>query len=247
MSDRITVNGVVLSVMPVGDYDKRVVLLTKERGKITAFAKGARRPNSALLAVTNPFVFGSFTLYEGRSSYNLTQAAATHYFTELACVQPGVYYGFYFLEVADYYGRENIDEHTMMNLLYVSLKALLHPGIQNELVRRIFEFRTLVIQGEYPRVFSCVECDTRENLQFFSYQGHGAVCGKCAGYVPDTGRISPAALYALQYIVGAPLNKLYQFTVTESVLEELSHIVGNCFLQNTDKKFKSLGILEQIC
>lgn len=150
MQEFVVVTGMILKTEPVGEYDRRVVILTDQRGKISAFAKGARRQTSRLMAATNPFSFGKFKLYEGRSSYNIMEANIQNYFEKLREDYVGAYYGMYFLEVADYYTRENNDELMMLKLLYQSLRALIHEKIPDPLVRCIFELKAIVINGEYP-------------------------------------------------------------------------------------------------
>lgn len=106
MSQSVIVMGMVLTAMPVNDYDKRITILTKERGKITAFARGARRPSSQLLAATNPFAFGEFEVFEGRNSYNVTKANIQNYFRELVLDLDAASLAFYFAEFAEYYCQE---------------------------------------------------------------------------------------------------------------------------------------------
>ena len=217
MQEQVSVTGIILKAEPVGEYDRRVVILTRERGKIAAFARGARKQGSRLLASTNPFCFGQFRIYEGRTAYSIAEAVISNYFEglrddfELAC------YGMYFLEVMDYYTRENSDETKMLGLLYQSLRALQHESLSNELVRYIFEIKALAQNGEYPGL--------PEN-------------GK--SYLDST-------VYAMSYIVNTGVEKLYTFQVSELVLEELSEIAEKCCRRIFDRKFKSLEILEKFC
>lgn len=244
--DKIKVTGMVISNMPVGEYDTRIVLLTKERGKISAFARGARRPKNHLMAGCRPFSFGKFELYAGRNAYTVTEIAIDNYFEEISSDIETTYYGFYFLEMADYYSRENIDCRQMLKLLYQSLRALINNKISNILVRIIYEFKMQVINGEYPQMFECVECGSVEKKYFFSATKCGVLCEECKNKYSDTFEINESTVYTLQYIISSTIEKLYTFTVTTFVLSELEMIRNRYFVLYIDKSFKSLEILKSL-
>lgn len=152
MQEFITVTAMILKQTPVGEYDRRICLLTKERGKISAFARGARRPSNKMASATNPFSFGEFKLIPGKDSYTVAEASIQNYFEELRMDYEGACYGMYFAEVADFYCRENNDEKQMLKLLYQSLRALCHPNMDRKMLQAIFECKAIMVNGEYPGI-----------------------------------------------------------------------------------------------
>ena len=142
MREQVVLTGMVIKSAPAGEYDRRLVILTCERGKITAFARGARRPGSTLMASSAPFVFGTFSLYEGRDAYSLVSVEVQNYFREITENMEAACYGSYFLEFADYYGRENLEAAAPLTLPS-------QIAIPNRLVRAVFELKLMEINGEY--------------------------------------------------------------------------------------------------
>ncbi len=233
--------GMVLKAAPAGEYDKRITLLSREQGKVTAFVRGARRPNSALQAATNLFCFGRFEAYEGRETYTVVKADILNYFSELYTDPDRTWYGCYFLELADYFTQPACDATDQLKLLYQTIRALTSQSLEPRLVRRIYELRTLVCQGVSPNVFACACCATREDLRYFSFQRHGTLCGSC-GTANDYA-LGGSALYTLQYIVSSPIEKLYTFKVSEEVYESIRGVIDPYLALYVDREFKTTAFL----
>lgn len=246
MADQIKVMGMVISSSPIGENDKRIVLLTKEKGKISAFARGARRPGNHLMAASESFAFGSFYLFYGKDSYTLANAEITNYFRELADALETTYSGYYFLELAQYYSVENQDASRMLNLIYAAFKALLNPKIDNRLVRYVYELKMLVLNGEYPDFFHCRNCGSEERISGFSISNNGVVCEQCMNVYPDAIRIGQSTLYTLQFVVCTRLEKLFTFTVSDEVIAELRMVMSRCMRTYVERKMNSLEILDSI-
>ena len=208
----------VISSMPIGEYDRRLEILTDSMGRISAFARGARKPSSPLVSISRVFAFGEFELYEGRSSYSVNSAKISNYFEELTKDVEKTYYGFYFLELASYFTREGLDATETLKLIYQSLRALNVESLSLPLVRAIYEIKTLEINGLCP--------DT--------------------DLIRERYELDQSALYAIDFVKRTPIEKLYTFKLTPEVEQDFAKVAQLLLGRFTDKKFHSLEMLESI-
>ncbi len=248
MGELIEVTGMVLTASPIKEYDKRIELLTKERGRISAFVQGARRPNSTLSACGIPFTFGTYSLYQGRSSYNVQSAQIKTYFDKIADDFDALCYVSYFAEMAQYFTRENVEAPQELLLLYMTCKAVTKGLINLPLIRSIYEMRLMQIEGEALEFFKCLKCGTEDAGREVYLSKGGILCNDCAGKIPQQLREKPVvlsqdALYALQFVLSSPLEKLYSFKVSEEVQKELLVFMKKYLDKYLHHEFRSLVFL----
>ena len=218
MHDNIVVQGIVLDTSLIKEYDKRLVILTSKLGRITVFANGARRKNSALTAASQKFVMGEFTVRpSGQNAYSLVSASIKDTFLELSYDLEKMAYASYACELAGYFTREGMGAMDELNLLYVTFKAILNEAPSISLIKSAFEIKLLDIEG-----LASLEAFT--GGKFIS---------------PDTANI-------INYILSREISELYSFDVGDKIRLELEKITDKYLKTQCDRHFKSLDILKPL-
>lgn len=219
VTDEINVKGIVLDAFPQNDYNKRLIILTDELGKVTVFVNNARKPGSRFAAVGQKFVMADFTLRQGRNSYTLVKASIIRPFIELTSDIETMCYASYMCEAASYFTREGLGATDELNLIYLSFCELLKGRLRFSLIRSVFECKLLDIEGI--------------GFQTEIYKKHGGV-------------LSPTVEYALQYILSRKISEVFSFDLLPDAEHELSQIVSDYTKKHCDAHFKSLDILSSL-
>ncbi len=80
---RIDTQGLVVLEKCVGEADRLVTVLTKEKGILRAFVQKQGRAGGAKLSATRLFTYSRFTVFEGRDSYIIDDAQPLEVFFDL--------------------------------------------------------------------------------------------------------------------------------------------------------------------
>jgi DNA repair protein RecO (recombination protein O) len=142
-------DALVLRTYKLGEADRIVVFLTRDRGKKRGVAKGARRPRSRFLGALEPLTEVRVAYFESerRELVGLNYAETVR--SPLSVIGEGLGYVGYFAELLDEWAQE-ADADDRLYRLGASMLDALAAKAPVEPLARYFEYWLLRLQGVYP-------------------------------------------------------------------------------------------------
>jgi DNA repair protein RecO (recombination protein O) len=189
----LTTEALVLRGYKLGETSKVVVLLTRDRGKVRAVARGARGGRPRYRSALEPLSEVRVTLHgrQGAELLRLGQADLLHSAfragtrsLEAALFLSGC------AELLDAFSPEGEAEDKVYRLALAVLQAA-EKGASPELLGRYLEAWLLRLQGLFPPLERCAACGGPLPSGALSYHrgAHGFVCRDCG---PASGPELPA-------------------------------------------------------
>ncbi len=215
------IRGIVIQEQPQGENNKYLVVLAKGVGKVRLCAKGAKKTKSPLLAGTQLFCYADFTLFEGRGFASVTQADLIESFYALRTDMDMLSQAVYLAELADRICPDHMEHDAVLRYFLLGLQKMAKGDIAPQLVGRILEIKWLQVTGFLASV-ECMECQKNERL-FFSEQEALFLCEqhRTTGAKP----LSPGVVQAMQYVLYETDKKIFAFSISDAVLQELDHVL----------------------
>jgi DNA repair protein RecO (recombination protein O) len=171
----------VLRTHKLGEADRIVSLLTRDRGKVRAVAKGVRRPGSRFGARLEPFMHVDLQLHEGRNLDTVTQAVTlAAYAGPIAADYPRFTAASAVAEAADKLSPvEGHPARSLYRLTLGAVAALARGAHAPGAVLDSFLLRALAQAGYAPALVDCAVCGRSGPHRAFAPAAGGVVCQDC--------------------------------------------------------------------
>jgi DNA repair protein RecO (recombination protein O) len=181
MPGSVKTEAVVLRSIRYGEADRVLHLYTPDRGRVSAIAKGARRPRSRFGGRLEPFFHLRLLLYEGRGEMLTVTSAETvaghPRLREHAACLDGASRACDAVARLFESGEPNPPVFHLLRRQLALLDA--EPARACGAVQLAFRVKLLLAAGLAPQLGACASCGEREHLSGFSGAAGGVVCSAC--------------------------------------------------------------------
>lgn len=241
-------DAIVLSRFDLGEADRVLTLVTPDRGKLKAVARGVRRPRSRLGGSLEPFAELRVNLAHGRTFDVVTGVAVGRAFLRLRDSLEATATAWYLAELAD----RSLEERHAAEPVYLLLRhayELLEAGMAPGRVARWYEMRLVDELGMRPEVDRCVECDRvlelGESFRWVPPLG-GVLCERCPGPPASVAGLSADAVKLLKAYQRLDVEALAALRLPPGVEREVEEAMRAFVGRALEREARSLGFLDEV-
>lgn len=226
VSKSFRVEGIIIAKKNSFEADRVIDILTKEKGRIKAVVRGARKSKSKLAGSSELFIYGHFSLAKGKSLDVLTAATPIAHYEEASNNLSSVSLLFLISEVLTKLlprevPNEKIFEET--KLIFESI----NKGAKDSLAYE-YLYKLVVLLGYGPELSNCTKCQSqvsKEDTFYFEIFSGGVVCQKCT-LGQSRLEISKNTLKLLKYIENTDFPKYSKVSFDEKVSAQIQELVN---------------------
>lgn len=216
--------GIVIRTTDYGENNKIVTIYTREWGKIGVMARGAKKPNSRLAAITQLFTHGYFLVSRGSGLGSVQQGERISSFRSIGEDIFLTAYASYIVELTDKCTEDKKPNPFHFELLFQTLNYL-NEGYDPVILMHIYEMKMLNSMGLYPILNQCSVCGSTDGHFSFSVREGGFICERCLSKDPYHFKISPVTVKLLRLFYYFDLSRLGSISVKEETKAELKLVI----------------------
>ncbi len=240
---------IVLRRADYGEADRLLTLLTPERGRVRAIAKGARRITSRKAGHIELFARVHVLLAQGREFEVLAQAALIEPHQPLReDVLRGALAG-YLCELAEQFAPENSDSSALFDLLAEGLLWLCAVR-QPRLAARAFEMRLLTLEGYRPELFRCARTGAplpeAAEIVAFSPQAGGVLSQEAVAQHSDARPLRCSALLLMRALQTQPPEVWQRLEVDADTHAEVERATQAYLQHILERRLRSPALVRQV-
>lgn len=239
------VEGIVIRTTDYGESNKIVTLFTRENGKVAMMARGAKKPKSRLVAVSQLFVYGVFLMQKSSGLGTLQQGEIIDSFRDIREDLLLTAYCSYVVELTDRLTENHERNPYLFELLYQTLNYM-NEGADPEILTRIYEVKMLQVAGISPQLDRCTLCGEAEGEFSFSLKEGGFICHRCCHVDPHRLKISQATAKLLRLFAYLDMKRLGEISVKQDTKDQLKDVLTTYYDHYSGLALKSRRFLDQV-
>lgn len=258
-----TLKGIILRETPIGDYDKMMTVLTAEQGKLSVFAKGAKRLKSPLFTATQLFSYSEMTLRKTGNTYYIRSGDLIENFYHIRDTLEGAALAGYIADVASDIAIEEQANTELMRLVLNSFHLIATGKRPLPQIKAVFELRAVSIAGFMPNLVACAGCGNSDlSTYYFDITSGVFRCEECfradallfeklseRQSEPDgiyqTGQviaiISPSVFAAMRHAIYSRAERIFSFELKDNeTLSDFASVAEKYLVCHMERSYTTL-------